>query len=222
MTLQNPDMDSAYKDELEQRGPEVLESDVVEAELIDEPAGEEVIEPDAHEQAQDEIANEAPSDPLAEAQEQARAFQDRFLRLQAEWDNYRKRTAQEAQQQRARAAEHLFEALIPIIDDLERALDHAETSKPEGEFAAFVEGVSAVHSKFVSALEAKGLVTIDPAGEPFDALKHQAVGQVEDEEQYEDTVAAVYQKGYELGGYVLRPAMVTITTGGTQRPAQEA
>jgi molecular chaperone GrpE len=62
---------------------------------------------------------------------------------------------------------------------------------------------------------------IDPAVEPFDALQLQAVATVDDAEAYDETVAAVYQKGYKMGGKVIRPAMVTVTTGGPKRPAEE-
>lgn len=160
-------------------------------------------------------------DECAQIKAQALEYQDKFLRLQAEWDNFRKRSAQEAEKTRIRASEKLIEALLPVIDDLERALDHAQQSEPADEFKAFVEGISAVHSKFVETLVHKAqLQVIDPLGETFDALKHQAVATAEDTEAYEDTVCAVYQKGYELGGYVLRPAMVSITTGGPQRQSE--
>ncbi len=171
----------------------------------------------------DEVSKEASSKPseLEKALQEAADYKDRFVRLQAEWDNFRKRSAQEAQQQKARSTEYLIEALIPVIDDLERALEHAQTVQPEAEFKAFVDGVSAVYSKFVETLQSKTkLSIIDPLGEPFDALKHQAVGQVEDPNMYEDSVAAVYQKGYELGSYVIRPAMVAISIGGKARPLE--
>lgn len=160
-------------------------------------------------------------DELAQLKTQVLEYQDKFLRLQAEWDNFRKRSAQEAENQRIRASEKLINALLPVIDDLERALEHAQQGELSDDFKAFVEGISAVHSKFVETLTQKAqLKLINPLGEPFDALKHQAVSTAEDTEAYEDTVCAVYQKGYELGGYVLRPAMVCITTGGSQRPAE--
>lgn len=163
------------------------------------------------------------SDELRQAQELAAQMQDRYTRLQAEWENFRKRTAQEAEATKTRSTQYLVEALIPVLDDIERALEHGQQANPEGEFKAFIEGLTAVHGKLLSALESKArLEVIDPSGEPFDALKHQAVGHVENADVYEDTVADVYQKGYEQAGYVIRPAMVTITTGGSQRPSEEA
>ena len=75
--------------------------------------------------------------------------------------------------------------------------------------------------KLVDALVKDGVVVIDPAGEPFDALEAQAVGTVPDEEAFDETVRDVYQKGYKMGKKVLRPAMVTITTGGPTRPKED-
>ena len=166
---------------------------------------------------------------LAEAQEEAIAAQqsvteaqDKYLRLQADWDNYRRRTATERLAERERAAEKLIVALLPVIDDMERAIEHAGATEEDTQFSQFVEGVSAVHDKMVDVLAKEGVEVIDPVGEPFDPLAHQAVGSVPDTEAYNETVAQVYQKGYRLGGKVIRNAMVTVTTGGPKRPAEAA
>ena len=70
--------------------------------------------------------------------------------------------------------------------------------------------------------EKQGVEVIDPAGQPFDPMDHQAVGRVENPDEYDETVADVYQKGYRMGGRVVRPAMVTVTYGGAKRPAEPA
>ena len=85
----------------------------------------------------------------------------------------------------------------------------------------FVEGIEAVHAKMVGVLAKEGVEVIDPVGEPFEPLSHQAVGRVEDKEAYDETVAQVYQKGYRMGQKVIRTAMVTVTFGGPKRPAPE-
>ena len=82
-------------------------------------------------------------------------------------------------------------------------------------------GVRAVHSKFVGVLEKDGVEVIDPTGEAFDALEAQAGATVPDTEAFDETVHEVYQKGYRLGAKVIRPAMVTVTTGGPKRPKPE-
>ena len=157
---------------------------------------------------------------LEEAEKAAAEANDRLLRLQADWENFRRRTAAERLAERERAAEGLVEKLLPVIDDLERAVEHASSSE-NAELAQFVEGVAAVHAKLVSVLEKEGVEVIDPAGQPFDPLAHQAVGREENAEAYDETVAQVYLKGYRMGGKVIRSAMVTVTYGGPKRPAEE-
>ena len=176
---------------------------------------EEVLEPEV-------IEDEPSDDEVQNLKAALAASNDKYMRLSAEWDNFRKRSAQEYESSKIRATEKLIEALLPVIDDLERACQAAENTNPEGEFKAFTQGVEAVHDKLVQTLETKAkLVVIDPIDEAFDALKHQAVGQVENKEVFDETVCNVLQKGYELGGYVIRPAMVQITTGGPKRPSED-
>lgn len=161
---------------------------------------------------------ESADELVAKAQAEAKEWQDKFLRLHAEWDTYRRRTAEQREAEKARAAEKLVTGLLPVIDDFERTIDYADKN---GE-AGLLDGVRAVHSKFVDVLVKDGVEVIDPAGEPFDALEHQAVSTVPDEEAFDETVHDVYQKGYKLGEKVLRPAMVTVTVGGPKRPKEEA
>ena len=186
---------------------------VVEAEVVEEPV------------------DEKPADPLAgevfsmadieAARADAQAANERYLRLQAEWDNFRKRTAREREEERVRASEGLVTRLLPVVDDLERSLDHAAKSNPQGAFGEFVDGVRAVYDKLVDVLNKTGVVAIDPAGQEFDMNEHQAVAHVEDAALPESTVRDVYQKGYRMGGRVIRPAMVTVSKGGPARPAKE-
>lgn len=165
-------------------------------------------------------AEEAPTnDELVEtAQAEAKDWQDKYLRLHAEWDTYRRRTAEQREQERLRAGEKLVEKLLPVIDDFERTIDYAEKN---GE-AGLIDGVKAVHSKFVNVLETGGVQVINPAGQAFDALECQAVATVDDASVPDETVHEVYQKGYKMGTKVLRAAMVTVTTGGPKRPKPES
>lgn len=165
-------------------------------------------------------AEEAPTnDELVEkAQAEAKDWQDKYLRLHAEWDTYRRRTAEQREQERLRAGEELVEKLLPVIDDFERTIDYAEKN---GE-AGLIDGVKAVHSKFVNVLETGGVQVINPAGQAFDALECQAVATVDDASVPDETVHEVYQKGYKMGTKVLRAAMVTVTTGGPKRPKPES
>ncbi len=122
-----------------------------------------------------------------------------------------------------RAAEKLVVNLLPVLDDMERASEHAAKNDADNEsLMQFVDGVNAVHDKMLSVLAKEGVEVIDPVGEPFDPLIHQAVGREENKDAYDETVAQVYQKGYSMGGKVIRNAMVTVTFGGPKRPAPKA
>lgn len=156
------------------------------------------------------------------AKKEAADATDRLVRLQADWENYRRRTATERLAEKERAAEGVVTSLLPVIDDLERAIEHAGSTDGDAQFKQFVDGVSAVHAKMLQVLQKEGVEPIDPAGEAFDPLSHQAVGRVEDSSAYDETVAQVYQKGYRMGGKVIRSAMVTVTYGGPKRPAESS
>ena len=146
----------------------------------------------------------------AEAAEQ----RDRALRAQAEFENFRKRVTREREDERKRATERLVAELLPAIDNLERAIEHTTAG---GDLKDLLAGVEAVHAQIHAILGKEGVVMIDPFGQPFDPTAHHAVAQQEDTEVPEHTVVAVYQKGYEMGGRVVRPAMVVVSTGGPQR-----
>ena len=159
-------------------------------------------------------------DQIEAAKKEASEATERMLRLQADWENYRRRTAAERLAEKERAAEGLVTSLLPVIDDIERAIEHAGAADGDTQFQQFVDGVSAVHAKMLGVLAKEGVEPVDPAGEPFDPLAHQAVGRVEDTEAFDETVAQVYQKGYRMGDKVIRTAMVTVTYGGPKRPAE--
>lgn len=167
--------------------------------------------------AQSQLTND---ELVAQAQAEAREWQDKFMRLHAEWDTYRRRTTEQREAEKARATEKLVSGLIPVIDDFERTIDYATKNGETGLF----DGVKAVHAKFVGVLTKDGVQVIDPAGEAFDALEAQAVATVDDASVSDETVSEVYQKGYKMGSKVLRPAMVTVTTGGPKRekPQEDA
>ena len=206
---------------------EMTEEEMIEAAIR---AGEQAAEDDfkiKYEQAQAELTEVRRQ--LAEAQEvrdsadaKVREAQDRVTRLQADWENFRRRTASERLAERERATEKLVVALLPVLDDIERAIDHARSQEMADELKQFVDGVDAVHTKMIDVLAHEGVEAIDPKGEPFDPLQHQAVGRVEDPDQYDETVNDVYQKGYRMADRILRSAMVTVTYGGAKRPAPEA
>lgn len=154
---------------------------------------------------------------VAAAQAEVAEWKDKYMRLHAEWDTYRRRTNEQRAAEKVRATEKLVTNLLPVLDDFERTIDYATTNGESG----LLGGVEAVHSKLVSVLEKDGVEVISPEGQAFDALEAQAVATVDDPSVPDETVAQVYQKGYRMGAKVLRPAMVTVTTGGPKREVEE-
>lgn len=152
---------------------------------------------------------------LESARSEAEEMRDRALRTAAEFDNFRKRIAREREEERRRAGERLVSEMLPAIDNLERAIAHAEGG---GDLKHLLAGVDAVHAQLLGVLGKEGVEILDPAGELFDPVTQQAVSQKEDDSVPEGTVVDVFQKGYALGGRVIRSAMVVVSTGG---PAPE-
>ena len=130
---------------------------------------------------------------------------DRLLRLAAEFDNYKKRAAREREQYVALANERIVKDLLPILDDLERALNAAEQHE-EGQLE---EGVRLVHRSLASLLERNGLTAIEAEGK-FDPHVHEALLSQPAEDKESGDVLDVIQKGYKLGDLVVRPARVII------------
>jgi len=164
--------------------------------VTEEPRSEEEIE---EEIVEEQVAEETP--PPAD---------DSYLRLAADFDNYRKRVAREHAQLAARANERLVNELLPVLDDLERALeaaarhDHAGAGK-----ATLEEGVQLVHRSLASLLERHGVTEIATEG-AFDPHVHEALLAQPAEGADEGSVLQVLQKGYRLGDKVLRPARVIV------------
>ena len=130
---------------------------------------------------------------------------DAYLRLAADFDNYRKRVAREHAELTTRANERLVNELLPVLDDLERALEAAA----EHEEAKLEEGVQLVHRSLATLLERHGLKEIDTEG-AFDPHVHEALLAQPGEGAEEGSVLQVLQKGYRLGDKVLRPARVIV------------
>jgi molecular chaperone GrpE len=136
------------------------------------------------------------------------AARDRLLRLAAEFDNYRKRVERERGESFVRAQAQLMERLLEPLDDLQRIADFDPATTPA---TALHEGAEMVEKKFLRAMEAAGLETIDAEGKPFDPTVHEALTTMPAESAEEDdTVAQVYQKGYRFKGVLLRPARVVV------------
>ncbi len=199
---------------------EVREDQVVEETEAAETAAsesEDTKAAEAEKAPEDKDAQEEASDPVEAAKKEAAAWQDKYLRLHAEWDTYRRRMNEQREEEKARAAEKLVESLIPVIDDFERSIDYAEKNGETG----LLGGVQAVHTKMLEVLSKQGVEMIDPKGEAFNALEALAVATVDDPSVPDETVADVYQKGYRMGNKVIRSAMVTVTQGGPKREIED-
>ncbi|MBQ6454482.1 MAG: nucleotide exchange factor GrpE [Eggerthellaceae bacterium] len=201
---------------------ETVEAEIIEDEANGGAAAQDAAAPAEQSAAEAEIDEidampTSAADILAAAQAEAKDWQDKYLRLHAEWDTYRRRTNEQRAAEKVRATEKLVTDLLPVLDDFERTIKYGRENGEEG----LLGGVEAVQSKLLDMLKRSGLEMIDRAGEPFDALQEQAVAVVPNPDAYEETVADVYQKGYRMGDKVLRAAMVTVTTGGPTRPTEE-
>jgi molecular chaperone GrpE len=151
-----------------------------------------------------------PAGSPGELQRQRDEYYDLLLRKTAEFDNYRKRTERDRQAQAEAAAADLFEELLPLIDDFERALQ--ADAGPEGA-DAYRRGVELIHKRMVEALRKRGVRPIEALGASFDPYYHQAVVHEVAPGHRDGEVIQEFQRGYMLGDRLLRPAMVKVAKG---------
>jgi molecular chaperone GrpE len=139
-------------------------------------------------------------------------LQDRFLRRQAEFENFRRRVEREKSEFVQYASSEAVTALLPILDDFERALRQESSDRD------YQRGMELIYQRFVETLKKLGLEPISSIGQPFDPYIHQAIERVETEEAEDHTVLEEYQRGYNFKGRLLRPAMVRVAVA----PANKA
>lgn len=166
----------------------------------------------AGEKAEIDMADKVEKTEIDEAgalREQLAAEKDRLLRLSAEFENYKKRKQREIDEFKKFANETIFRQILPVVDNLERAIASAETNSGEG--ANLLEGVKLIHKDILKLLEMFSVKVIKAGKEPFDPNFHQAVTRQETNEFPENTVTAVLQNGYLLHDRLIRPAMVVVS-----------
>jgi molecular chaperone GrpE len=144
---------------------------------------------------------------LEKCRREAKDNHEKYLRLAADFDNYRKRVARERDELTKYANEKLIRDVLPIVDNLERALDHASNSV---DFDAFVEGLKLVDGQLRAALTKHGVEKIEVEGCDFDPNFHEAVMQVESPEHDYNKVVEEFERGYLLNGRLLRPSKVSV------------
>jgi molecular chaperone GrpE len=147
-------------------------------------------------------------DALAQTQKEAKDMFDRLTRVSADFDNYKKRVSREKDEAIKFGNEKAFKEIIPVVDNLRRALAAA----PEAD-NTFVEGVKLVAKQLEDALARFGVVGFDSLGKPFDPVRHEAVGSRPDATVAAQHVCEEYQRGYMLHDRLLRPALVIVSAG---------
>ncbi len=184
-----------------------------EADSSDTPDGE------AKESASPEEGDASPQDaeqPSSETQlEQAR---DRHLRLAAEFENFKRRTLKERQDLFNYANENLVKELLPTVDNLERALEHARQTEEGDDVDKFLEGVELTYRSLMQVLEKFGVQKVEGQDAPFDPQVQEAIRRVHTEGREPGTVVEIYQPGYTLKDRLLRPALVAVSSP----PAEES
>jgi len=157
---------------------------------------------------------ESELDPLEAVSRERDELKNRFLRLAAETENYKKRTEREKAEFLKRANESLVKDLLPILDNLERALGHADQQADE---ESLRQGLELIYQDLKKVLERYGLEAVEAEGNPFDPELHEAMMQQENADVEDNTVLQQLQKGYKFQGRLIRPAMVVVS----KRPAGE-
>ncbi len=148
----------------------------------------------------DEMQDVMQTEMQSETKELEQDLLEDLRRLQAEFDNYRKRMLREQTAMATRASARLIEKLLPVLDNFERATEHSEGGP----------GIALVHKELRAVLEQEGLTEIDAEGAPFDPHLHDAVQAVDDPDAPEPVCTAVLRRGYRLGDNIIRPAMVVV------------
>lgn len=144
---------------------------------------------------------------LAEAREEARQNHERWLRERADLENLKKRAARERAETIRFANEQVLKDMLPIVDNLERAVEHARSG---GDGQPLVEGVALILKSLLDVLERHGVTRVEAKGVPFDPTHHEAMAHVESDEHEPNVVVEEHQPGYLLNDRLLRPALVSV------------
>ena len=175
----------------------------------DEQASDEGAEGSSPDSTGETSAEPTLEDMVATLQADVAAAKDAALRAQADAQNVKRRAEQDVEKARKFALESFSKELLPVVDNLERALESA--SGDEDVVKPIAEGVELTLKSFLDALTKFNVAVVDPVGEPFDPNLHQAMSMIENPDAEPNTVLTVLQKGYTLNGRLVRPAMVMVS-----------
>lgn len=158
------------------------------------------------------VAPAAANAPDGDLAKELAELKDRYLRLAADFDNFRRRSLKERQDLHNYANENLVKELLQTVDNLERAVVHGRKEEQQGDSENLLQGIELTHRSLLQILARHGVAEIEAEGKPFDPQIHEAVRRVPSNEHPPGTVTAVYQKGYLLKDRLLRPAMVAVAS----------
>ena len=197
--------------EQEQKQSENQESEAIAEEHVEAAASTESegAESESGESGTEEGAEPTLEDVIGKLQTDLAQAEDASLRAMADAQNVKRRAEQDVEKARKFALEQFSKDLLPVVDNLERALDAA--SGDEEAIKPIAEGVELTLKTFMDVMKKFHIEAVDPAGEPFDHDLHQAIGMLPNADVEPNTVLAVMQKGYTLNGRLMRPAMVMVS-----------
>lgn len=205
MTMTVQTIERRAEREMNEKFPENSEAVEETAEAAEETAADVTEAPEENDPdtaGEDEIFKK--NKQIEELNEQLAAEKDKYLRVAAEYDNFRRRSLKDKQDAAAKAQGDVVVEFLSVIDNFERALA-AETADEN-----YKKGIQMIFNQYAEILKKQGVEEIDALGKPFDPNMHNAVTQMQDENFGEDEVCQVFQKGYTLNGKVIRPAMVAV------------
>lgn len=171
-------------------------------------------ETEIEEEVEEEVISE--KEVLERLQANVEAARDRMLRTAAEFENYKKRAEREKNEFMKYIATEFVTDLLPIMDNLQRAIEADEEANAKGNFNSFREGIKLIYKQLQDVLTQRGVTQIEAVGKPFDPNVHGAVMQTPSDKYPENTVATELQKGYMLHDRVIRASMVSVSTGNPQ------
>ncbi|MDR2383852.1 MAG: nucleotide exchange factor GrpE [Prevotellaceae bacterium] len=186
---------------------EEKKNEVIEQEQVSGNVAEPEIVENGNENIENEQTDDNPDSQSNELTEKLAEIQDRYLRLSAEFDNYRKRTLKERYELIKTAGEDVLKDLLPVLDDFDRAMTVMNASDS---FDAILEGTSLIYNKFKSILESKGLTELNPVGAEFDPDIHEAIAKIKGTDKQVGKIIDVTQKGYSLNEKIIRHPKVVI------------
>jgi len=181
------------------------------ADAIDESGR--VAHPEAAAEDAAAASGDAPGEEPKGERTELELAQDRLVRMQADFENFRRRALKELTEARQYGHQNLVKDLLSTVDNLERAIEHARGANESGEFKSLLQGVELVQRELIGVMSKHGVNEIEAFGKLFDPALHEAMAQTPDDSVPANTVVQVLEKGYQLRGRLIRPSRVIVARG---------